>query len=169
MTKPPIPTENSKTKGQHKNATKNFDYTRIADRLRTVSSSNNSHPTGWVKPVYGYPTFLISYISYYFTEMKGFPGGQTYSCLHTVIDTFTCHCTCVFTAHIGCHCRWSGHVGRDFFYLQEQWCTSKIEKVPRCIRGEKSSKDMANTRNPVSTSGAQASPTMGDGTRCPEG
>ena len=26
MTKPPIPTENSKTKGQHTNATKNFDH-----------------------------------------------------------------------------------------------------------------------------------------------
>ena len=25
-----------KTKSQHKNATKNFDYTKIADRLRTV-------------------------------------------------------------------------------------------------------------------------------------
>ena len=34
MTKPPIPTENSKTKGQHTNATKNFDYTMIADGLR---------------------------------------------------------------------------------------------------------------------------------------
>ena len=32
MTKPPIPTDNSKTKGQHKNATKTFDYTTI---LRT--------------------------------------------------------------------------------------------------------------------------------------
>ena len=31
MTKPPIPTENSKTKGQHTNATKNFDYTTIVD------------------------------------------------------------------------------------------------------------------------------------------
>ena len=40
MTKPPIPTENSKTKGQHTNVTKNFDYTAIADRLRTVSWSN---------------------------------------------------------------------------------------------------------------------------------
>ena len=39
MTKPPKPTENSKTKGQHTNATKNFDYTTIADRLRTVSGS----------------------------------------------------------------------------------------------------------------------------------
>ena len=42
MIKPPIPTENSKTKGQHTNATKNFDYTTIADRLRTVSWSNKS-------------------------------------------------------------------------------------------------------------------------------
>ena len=38
---------------------------------------------------------------------------------------------------------------------------SKTEKVPRGIRGEKSSKDMASSRNLVST--------MGDGTRCPEG
>ena len=37
----------------------------------------------------------------------------------------------------------------------------KIEKVPRGIRGEKSSKDMASSRNLVSTIGAQASPTMG--------
>ena len=36
----------------------------------------------------------------------------------------------------------------------------KIEKVPRGIRGEKSSKDMASSRNLVSTIGAQASPTM---------
>ena len=46
---------------------------------------------------------------------------------------------------------------------------SKIEKVPRGIRGEKSSKDMASSRNLVSTIGALASPKMGDGTRCPEG
>ena len=36
MTKPPIPTENSKTKGQHTNATKNADYKTIADWLRTT-------------------------------------------------------------------------------------------------------------------------------------
>ena len=42
---------------------------------------------------------------------------------------------------------------------------SKIEKVPRGIRGEKSSKDMASSRNLVSTIGALASPKMGDGTR----
>ena len=47
--------------------------------------------------------------------------------------------------------------------------TSKIEKVPRGIRGEKSSIDMASSRNLVSTIGALASPKLGDGTRCPEG
>ena len=47
--------------------------------------------------------------------------------------------------------------------------SSKIEKVPRGIRGEKSSKDMASSRNLVSTIGALASPKIGDGTRCPEG
>ena len=46
---------------------------------------------------------------------------------------------------------------------------SKIEKVTGGFRGEKSSKDMASSRNLVSTIGEQASPTMGDGTRCPEG
>ena len=60
MTKPPIPTENSKTKGRHTNATKIFDYITIADRLRTVSLSNNSHQTAVVKPVYGYPTFPLT-------------------------------------------------------------------------------------------------------------
>ena len=60
MTKTPLPTENSKTNGQHKNATNNFDYTTIADRLTTVSWSNNSHPTGVVKPVAVYPTFQLT-------------------------------------------------------------------------------------------------------------
>ena len=49
------------------------------------------------------------------------------------------------------------------------WLKGKIEKVPRGIRGEKSSKDMASSRNLVSTIGALASPKMRDGTRCPEG
>ena len=54
-------------------------------------------------------------------------------------------------------------------YLKFDGVRSKIEKVPRGIRGEKSSKDMASSRNLVSTIGALASPKMGDGTRCPEG
>ena len=33
------------------NATKNFDYTTIADRLMTVSWSSNNQTTGVVKPV----------------------------------------------------------------------------------------------------------------------
>ena len=39
-----------------------------------------------------------------------------------------------------------------------QTIKSKIEKVPRGIRGEKSSKDMASSRNLVSTIGALACP-----------
>ena len=46
---------------------------------------------------------------------------------------------------------------------------SKIEKVPRCIQGEKPSKDMASSSNLVSTIGAKASPKKGNGTRCPDG
>ena len=45
---------------QHKNATKNFDYTTIADRLRTVSWGNENHQTGVVKQVYGIPTIPIT-------------------------------------------------------------------------------------------------------------
>ena len=45
---------------QHKNATKNFDYTTIADRLRTVSWGNESLPTCEVKQVYGIPTFPLT-------------------------------------------------------------------------------------------------------------
>ena len=43
-----------------KNATKNFDYTTIADRLKTVCWSNNSHPTGVVKTGFkGYQPFPL--------------------------------------------------------------------------------------------------------------
>ena len=50
MTKAPTPTEKSKKRRDNtKTATKNFDYTTIADRLRTVSWGNDSHPTGVVK------------------------------------------------------------------------------------------------------------------------
>ena len=45
---------------QLKNDTKNFDYTTIADRLRTVSWSNSSHPTGVVKSVYERLTFPLT-------------------------------------------------------------------------------------------------------------
>ena len=46
------PTEKSKKHRDNiKNATKNFDYTAVSDRLRTVSRSNSSHPTGVVKRI----------------------------------------------------------------------------------------------------------------------
>ena len=54
-------TEKSKKQRDNtKNATKNFDYTTIADRLRTVSWGSDSHPAGVVKPVYGIPTFPLT-------------------------------------------------------------------------------------------------------------
>ena len=61
MTKAPTPTEKSKKQRDNiKNATKNFGYTTIADRLRTVSLSNSSHSTGVVKPVYERSTFPLT-------------------------------------------------------------------------------------------------------------
>ena len=61
MTEALTPTEKSKKQRDNtKNATKNFDYTTIADRLRTVSRGNDSHPAGVVKPVYGIPTFPLT-------------------------------------------------------------------------------------------------------------
>ena len=54
---------------------------------------------------------------------------------------------------------------RSISVLKSSSVISKIEKVPRGIRGEKSGKDMASSRNLVSTIGALASPKMGDGTR----
>ena len=47
MTKAPTPVEMSKGQSDNtNNATKKFDYTAVADRLRTVSWSNYGHPTG---------------------------------------------------------------------------------------------------------------------------
>ena len=61
MTEALTPTEKSKKQRDNtKNATKNFDCTTIADRLRTVSWGNDSHPAGVVKPVYGIPTFPLT-------------------------------------------------------------------------------------------------------------
>ena len=55
MTKAPTTTESDNT-----NPTKTFDYTTSADRLRTVSWDNDSHPTGMVKPIYGIRTFPLT-------------------------------------------------------------------------------------------------------------
>ena len=54
MTKAPTPTEMSKGQSDNtNNATKKFDYTAVAYRLRTVSWRNYGHPTGVVNLVYG--------------------------------------------------------------------------------------------------------------------
>ena len=60
--KSPTPTEKSKKQRDNtkKNSNKNFDHTTIVDRLRAVTWSNDSHPTGVVKLVYGIPTFPIT-------------------------------------------------------------------------------------------------------------
>ena len=94
--------------------------------------------------------FLYQYLEFYSIFML--------LCLLAFLYSPACH---VVTGNISC-IRDKGV--RSPFSLKE-----KIEKVPRDIRGEKSSKDMVSSRNLVSTIGALASPKMGDGTRFPEG
>ena len=54
MTKAHTPTEMSQGQSDKtNNATKKFDHTAVADRLRTVSWSNYGHPTGVVNLIYG--------------------------------------------------------------------------------------------------------------------
>ena len=61
MTNAPTPTEKSKKQRDNtKITTKTFDNTTIVDRLRTVSWSNNCHPTDMVKPVYERSTFPLT-------------------------------------------------------------------------------------------------------------
>ena len=60
MTKSLHRQKNPKTTRQHKNVTKNFYYTPIADWIRTVSKGNDSHQTCVVKPVYGISTFPLT-------------------------------------------------------------------------------------------------------------
>ena len=52
--------ENSKKQRDNTKRHQNVDYTTIADRLRTVSWSNDSKPTGTIKPVYDIPTFPLT-------------------------------------------------------------------------------------------------------------
>ena len=52
MTKADTPKDKPKKQRDNTKSHQNFDYTTIADRLRTVSWSNNSHPTGVIKPVF---------------------------------------------------------------------------------------------------------------------
>ena len=58
--KRPYTHRKSKKQRDDKKRHQNFDYTAIADRLRTVSWSNSSYPTGVVKPVYERSTFPLT-------------------------------------------------------------------------------------------------------------
>ena len=61
MTKVPTPIEKSKKQRDHiKNATRNFNYRTIADRISTVRWSNSSHPTDVVKSVKQHSTFPLT-------------------------------------------------------------------------------------------------------------
>ena len=60
MTKASTLTEKSKEQRDNKKRHQTYDYTTIADRLRTVSGSYNSHPTGVVKPIYERWTFPLT-------------------------------------------------------------------------------------------------------------
>ena len=51
---PTTPEKNIKGNVTTKNATQNFDYTTIENRLRAISWSNTSHPTGMVRQAYEY-------------------------------------------------------------------------------------------------------------------
>ena len=58
--KPLHPPKNPNSNVSAQKSNQNFDYTTIADWLRTVSWSNNSHPTGVVKPVYERPILPLT-------------------------------------------------------------------------------------------------------------
>ena len=59
MTKKPYINRNVNCKVTARKRNQTFDYTTIANRLRTVSWSNNSYPTGVVNRLTG-PTLRIT-------------------------------------------------------------------------------------------------------------
>ena len=77
------------------NATINFEYRTIADRLRTVSWSNDSWLTGVVKPVYGIPSFPLTpklcnqkeYSEYQSTFKNWYNYGAVHECHPDVLFT----------------------------------------------------------------------------------
>ena len=59
MTKNPITSENLNVETTKTHDQKD-DYTTIADRLRTVNSSDCFHSNGVVKPIYGISNFTLT-------------------------------------------------------------------------------------------------------------
>ena len=62
---------------------------------------------------------------------------------------------CSFTKYVSLGHKYMYRISNEFSF-HTMYYESKIEKVPRGIRGEKSSKDMASSGNLVSTIGALA-------------
>ena len=125
---------------------------------------------------------LATVMSIIFGPLKTLPrSSKSSDCVTFRVLKYLLSIFLLYTPH--CHmilskqkcCLWSTGVSTEsqnltyVLHLRQDSLASKIEKVPRGIRGEKSSKDMTSSRNLVSTIGALASPKMGDGTRCPEG
>ena len=74
MTKAPTHWGNPKSNVTTQKLHQNFDYTTIADRLRTVNWHNDSYPTGVVKQVYGISTFPL--IAKAATQMANYADRQ---------------------------------------------------------------------------------------------
>ena len=74
MTKPNQPTEKSKSNVITRKRHKNFDYTTIADRLRAVSWSNESHQLVWLN------RFTISQHLAHVAKFVAFSEHQNFPC-----------------------------------------------------------------------------------------
>ena len=83
--KAPTPTEKSKKQSDNtKTPPKNFDYTTIADRFKTVSCSIKSHSTSVFKPVYGILTFPLTAITVWWkghTFKYDYTGKMVSTCI----------------------------------------------------------------------------------------
>ena len=138
---------------------------------RQISPELVLSPDFWISNIPRYFSFAEKRLISFFFSMRKSAVQEITNLLFWYQTFYHMLYMYVFTEMIETNCKrndWIFHFAHwklSSLFLGE----SKIEKVPRGIRGEKSSKDMASSRNLVSTIGALASPKMGDGTRCTEG
>ena len=122
--------------------------------------------------------YMLTYLTFAHRVHKQIPRLIEHHLIDWLIVSFN-FSSYLLSVYLSCQIKWYQEFLGWWYRIRTEWSRveflgnttlpSKIEKVPRGIRGEKSSKDMASSRNLVSTIGALASPKMGDGTRCPEG
>ena len=143
MTKAPTTTENPKkqrvnTKKRHQN----FDYATISDGLRTVSWSNNSHPTGVVKPVYERSTYIA--FNSFCRGLQGFAGFRECPPWCSIVGaTVTVHqyfCILHFTRNVGelaelyrrlsCKLEVVPSLGFESYLRQDFFCNVHLFCVP---------------------------------------